>query len=141
MKTFTKEKTLRSMLNIDTQIKLEELEKELDQQKQRNEDLQKKIEKATEGREETDERKELLEELGKLEAQLTADSAELEKFRECDPVMLRQKQADTNTAKEAANRWTENIFNLQSWVSNKFGVSTADFNKNFGIPEDLDTVD
>jgi hypothetical protein len=40
----------------------------------------------------------------------------------------------------AANRWTENIMTLQAYVRDKFGIPCEDFNKNFGIPDDLDTV-
>lgn len=46
----------------------------------------------------------------------------------------------TEQAKLAANRWTENIFSLQSWVANNFSIEMSAFNKQFNIPEDFDTI-
>ncbi|KAJ1679455.1 Meiotic nuclear division protein 1, partial [Spiromyces aspiralis] len=126
---------------VKRQTKLEQLQKELKQQQTRNEELKIALTKATEGKEESGERDSLLEELKVLEEQLNKDTAELEKFRECDPEILRQKEAEALSAKDAANRWTENIFMLQSWVSTQFNVPVSEFNKNFGIPNDLDTAE
>uniref|UniRef100_A0ACB8E7X6 Uncharacterized protein n=1 Tax=Sphaerodactylus townsendi TaxID=933632 RepID=A0ACB8E7X6_9SAUR len=44
-------------------------------------------------------------------------------------------------AKEAANRWTDNIFSVKSWAKRKFGFEDSKINKTFGIPEDFDYVD
>ena len=40
----------------------------------------------------------------------------------------------------AANRWTDNIFAIQSYCSNNFGLASADFNEQFGIPENFDYI-
>lgn len=37
-----------------------------------------------------------------------------------------------------ANVWTDNIYAIQSWCKDKFGISNEDLNKQFNIPEDLD---
>ncbi|RMC13883.1 hypothetical protein DUI87_08966 [Hirundo rustica rustica] len=44
-------------------------------------------------------------------------------------------------AKEAANRWTDNIFSIKSWAKRKFGFEESRIDKGFGIPEDLDYID
>ncbi|KAL8207172.1 UNVERIFIED_CONTAM: Meiotic nuclear division protein 1 [Gekko kuhli] len=44
-------------------------------------------------------------------------------------------------AKEAANRWTDNIFSVKSWAKRKFGFEESKINKTFGIPEDFDYID
>ncbi|KAG0321257.1 hypothetical protein BGZ99_004045 [Dissophora globulifera] len=43
-------------------------------------------------------------------------------------------------AKEAANRWTENIFIFQSYCVGKFNVDRSEFNKNFNISDEMDTL-
>lgn len=43
-------------------------------------------------------------------------------------------------AKAACDRWTDNIFTIQSYCTNNFGISRSDFAAQFGIPEDLDYV-
>ncbi|KAJ1981768.1 Meiotic nuclear division protein 1 [Dimargaris xerosporica] len=120
--------------------KIDDLEANLQQLVQKNEELQASIAAATDGREETDERAELLKQLSEIENKHTANKQELDKFRECDPVLLQAKERAANKAKDAANRWTDNIFILQSYCVNKFGVDTADFNKQFGITDDFDNL-
>lgn len=48
---------------------------------------------------------------------------------------------DTKDAKVAINKWTDNIFSLQSYVKNKLSVDPNTFNKNFGIPDDFDYIE
>ena len=52
-----------------------------------------------------------------------------------------QKKKDISMCKEAINRWTENIFSVQSWCKNKFGIETKTMCQNFGIPEELDYIE
>ncbi|KAJ1984482.1 Meiotic nuclear division protein 1 [Dimargaris verticillata] len=122
------------------QRKIDDLETSLNQLIQKNEELQASIAAATDGREDTDERAELLQQLSEIESKHTANKQELDKFRECDPVLLKAKERAANEAKDAANRWTDNIFIIQSYCVNKFGVETADFNKQFGITDDFDNL-
>ena len=42
--------------------------------------------------------------------------------------------------KECANRWTDNVFQLRSFVKNKFGMAEAEANKQIGIPADFDNL-
>lgn len=44
-------------------------------------------------------------------------------------------------AKEAGNRWTENIFSVKSWCKNKFFIEDNIINKQFEIPDDLDYLE
>lgn len=43
-------------------------------------------------------------------------------------------------AKEGADRWTDNIFALQTYCANNFDIGRADFAVQFAIPEDFDYV-
>ncbi|KAJ2878321.1 Meiotic nuclear division protein 1 [Coemansia aciculifera] len=125
---------------IKRQNRLEALEKDVEQMEAKQRELTDSIEKALLGREQTDERTSLNEELAEIEAQWNAQQTELQTFKECDPELMKQKRDETTVARDAANRWTDNIFIMQSWVCEKFNTDTADFAKHFGIPADMDNV-
>ncbi|KAJ1732645.1 Meiotic nuclear division protein 1, partial [Coemansia biformis] len=125
---------------VKRQNKKRALEKELAQAQATKEELTESIARAQLGREQTEERANLVEELGGVEATWKEQQAELQKFKECDPAVLNQKRNEAREARDAANRWTDNIFIIQSWVREKFNMDMDDFNKHFGIPADLDSV-
>ncbi|GLD72507.1 meiotic nuclear division protein 1 homolog isoform X1, partial [Lates japonicus] len=70
--------------------KLEELKKQISEAKQRKASLQKAVEKAKVGRQDTKERSSLLQELQALREERTRLQAELEKYRECDPEVVEE---------------------------------------------------
>ena len=83
--------------------------------------------------------KEILEEVAELEAQKELLKNKIRKYEGCDPEVLDKFNNDAESAKEAINRWTDNIFAVQSWIGKKFpGVNPQDMSKQFEIPEDLD---
>ncbi|KAJ2819416.1 Meiotic nuclear division protein 1, partial [Coemansia sp. 'formosensis'] len=125
---------------IKRQTRLKALEKDVEQMEARRHELVDSIDKAQLGREQTDERTSLNEELAEIEAQWNAQQTELQTFKECDPVLMNQKRTESTVARDAANRWTDNIFTIQSWVCEKFNMDPADFAKHFGIPPDMDNV-
>lgn len=55
--------------------------------------------------------------------------------------MLRASEQDIAEARDAANRWTDNILTLRKWCSEKFGIEDEAFNSSFGVPEDFDYVE
>lgn len=108
----------------------------------KNEELDKALKEAGSGREESDDRTQILEKLTELEAQKENLLGQIRKFEGCDPEVLEKLQKQSQTALEATNRWTDNIFALQSWISKKFpSINIEDMNKQFEIPEDLDYVE
>lgn len=46
----------------------------------------------------------------------------------------------TETAKSAVNRWTENVMSLRSYCSDKFNIASDEFDKQFEIPDEFDTI-
>ncbi|KAJ2358410.1 Meiotic nuclear division protein 1 [Coemansia erecta] len=120
--------------------KLAQLEKELAQMQAKQKELTEHIANAQLGREQTDERGSLIEELAEVEAQWSGQQEELQQFKECDPVLMNKKREEATVAKDAANRWTDNVFIIQSWVRDKFNMDMDEFNKFFGIPADFDSV-
>ncbi|XP_038611105.1 meiotic nuclear division protein 1 homolog isoform X1 [Tachyglossus aculeatus] len=121
--------------------KLEALESQLSEGNQKKENLQQSIEKAKIGREDTEERTMLAKELTSLRQQREQLKAEVEKYRECDPDVVEEIRQANIVAKEAANRWTDNIFAIKSWAKKKFGFEENKIDKSFGIPEDFDYID
>ncbi|RUS17132.1 LOW QUALITY PROTEIN: Mnd1 family-domain-containing protein [Endogone sp. FLAS-F59071] len=120
--------------------KIDELTEEITKLKAKNVELEQAIQESFIGRENTEERTELLRELEEAETRQKTNKAELEQYSECDPVRLEAKERAAKAAKDAANRWTENIFAVQSYCVRTLNIEREAFNENFGIPEDFDTI-
>uniref|UniRef100_A0A1A8A9L2 Meiotic nuclear division protein 1 homolog n=1 Tax=Nothobranchius furzeri TaxID=105023 RepID=A0A1A8A9L2_NOTFU len=118
--------------------KLEELNKQISDAKQRKVSLEKSVDKAKVGRQDTKERNSLMKELQALREERTQLQAELEKYRDCDPEVIEQIRKSNGVAKEAVSRWTDNVFAIKSWTKKKFSFDDGHINKAFGIPEDFD---
>ncbi|NXS53230.1 MND1 protein, partial [Brachypteracias leptosomus] len=104
--------------------------KALHTRKRKLEDLESQTERAA-----------LVEELAALRQKKEQLKAEIDKYRECDPDIIEEMRQTNKIAKEAANRWTDNIFSIKSWAKRKFGFEESRIDKSFGIPEDLDYID
>ncbi|XP_075542556.1 meiotic nuclear division protein 1 homolog isoform X2 [Dermacentor variabilis] len=120
--------------------KLDELKTKVDDVQKKLKFVENQLAKAQVGREDSSEREELISKLSDLERSRDEVSAELEKHKDCDPEVLEEIKKQTVVAKEATNRWTDNIFSIKSWVKNKFFIEESVLNKQFGIPEELDYV-
>lgn len=121
--------------------KLEELQTQFAETRQKKEILQKGMEKSKIGRENTAERAALMKELAALQQKKEQLKAEIEKYKEYDPDVVEEMRQTSKVAKEAANRWTDNIFAIKSWAKRKFGFEESRIDKSFGIPEDFDYID
>ncbi|XP_071770602.1 meiotic nuclear division protein 1 homolog [Centroberyx gerrardi] len=121
--------------------KLEELKKQHSEAKQRKVSLQKAVEKAKVGRQDTKDRSSLLKELQALREERAQLQAELEKYRECDPGVIEEIRKSNIVAKDAVSRWTDNVFAIKSWAKRKFAFDDSRIDKAFGIPEDFDYMD
>lgn len=98
------------------------------------------LEEASSMREDSKERDELLEKFSELERMRSEAASKLEMHRANDPKLLAQKRQDAEKAKVAANRWTDNIFTLQSYCSNNFSIDRSQFNEQFSLPDDFDYI-
>lgn len=59
-----------------------------------------------------------------------------------DPKKVEELQKNAKTAKDAANRWTDNIFELKDWLVNKMPHLTGnDLEKQFPVLKNLDSLD
>lgn len=92
-------------------------------------------------RPETPQRKELLRKLAELQAKRDGLAAELVVFAENDPALIDAMVSDSTRARDAANRWTDNIFALRKWCGTKFMIEPSAFNQQFEIPEEMDYLE
>ncbi|XP_064108601.1 meiotic nuclear division protein 1 homolog [Macrobrachium nipponense] len=118
--------------------KIEELRARLQDSNKRLKTAQTKLEEAKVGREEGEDREEVLERLAELEAKKNELLGDIQKYRDCDPEVLNEMKSGILVARDAANRWTDNLFSVKTWCKNKFFIEESVINKQFGIPEDLD---
>jgi hypothetical protein len=100
------------------------------------------LETARAGREEGAEVAAQREALAKRNAALAEEHARLARevadASELDPDTLDRIIADAKTAKLAADRWTDNVHIVRGWVTAKFNMDSAEFDKAMGIPEGFD---
>ncbi|CAI5784227.1 meiotic nuclear division protein 1 homolog isoform X1 [Podarcis muralis] len=120
--------------------KLEELQNQFSEYSQKKKSLQESIEKSKIGRQDTAERAALIKELTALRQKRDQLKAEIDKYKECDPDIVEEIRQANKVAKEAANRWTDNIFAAKSWAKRKFAFEESKIDKTFGIPEDFDYI-
>lgn len=90
------------------------------------------------GREETDQRTEILGRMQQLKNEEKTLLMEIQKYKNSDPEVLENLQAQSAAAKEAANRWTDNIFAIKSWCKNKFFIEEETLDKQFGLSAEMD---
>ncbi|XP_069682875.1 meiotic nuclear division protein 1 homolog [Periplaneta americana] len=93
------------------------------------------------GREPTEERTQILEKVAKLKSEEELLLKEIQKYKDSDPEVMEKMKNQTQVAKEAANRWTDNIFSIKAWCKNKFFIEENVLNKQFGIDPEMDYLD
>lgn len=94
---------------------------------------------AKRGREDEDgERPKKLAKLAELQASRTKLEAELAVLKENDPQALADLEKELEMCKEAANRWTDNIFVCKSYLTKKRGMSNKEALKILGISSAFD---
>lgn len=105
------------------------------------EQLRADIARLATGREETEEHAELLRAIAAGNARVAAADAELGRFAEFDPDHVEKINGSMTAVRDAANRWTDNLFCCQSWIVDKFSIERAVFCKQFDVPADLDYLE
>lgn len=76
--------------------------------------------------------------------ELKEEKAELEKTladnAACDPAVVEELQALAERCVAAANRWTDNVFLVEEYVSKRLSVSRSDMRKSFSIPMNFEFI-
>ena len=120
---------------------MESLKKEVKEKEEKLEKLKDTREEEKVGREDTEERRQLLTTIAEKQNKLDEMRKELQKHAEFDPDLYDSLAESTKVAQNAVTRWTDNIFQLESWIRNKFNMERKDFYQRFQIPEDIDYLE
>lgn len=81
-----------------------------------------------------------LAELEALKAEGGALDAQLQAFADSDPDAYKALVARVGRAKGAADRWTDNVWAVKSYLINKFGKEPREVDAMMGIKDDFDYV-
>jgi Leucine zipper with capping helix domain/Mnd1 HTH domain len=79
-----------------------------------------------------------LQRLEEISKQRVEAAAELDKLKENDPQSLADLDRELSLVQQAANRWTDNIFNCQSYLIKKRGMDKKEAMKILGITSTFD---
>lgn len=101
-------------------------------------EIQEKIESSNEDKEVTKQRIELQAQLTEAEKELADLHKELDRYKDCDPEEFEKMKNEIEIAREAVERWTDNIFTLRTWCKNKFNMEYSEIDKQLGFPPDFD---
>lgn len=121
--------------------KLKALQEGVGAREKIEQELQLKVEELGAGREATDEHAELLAAISGKNGRIADLDKELGRFAEFDPDHVEKINESMLPVRDAANRWTDNLFCCQSWIADKFGCERSEVCKQFDIPPDLDYLE
>ncbi|XP_022822975.1 meiotic nuclear division protein 1 homolog [Spodoptera litura] len=121
--------------------KVQDLQNEIDECTKKLKKTEDLIASESVGREICEERTKILSTLESLEKQEEKLKKELQKYRDSDPEYMAQLKKETQDLKTAANRWTENIYILKSYIKNNFQMENDVIDQSFNIPADLDYIE
>ncbi|XP_076803015.1 meiotic nuclear division protein 1 homolog isoform X2 [Clavelina lepadiformis] len=122
------------------QNKLKRLQGQFQSLQTKHEKVLDQLSEARKNRQTSLERDEALKKISFLSTKKEDLMKEIMKYEENDPSKIKQLATETVTAKQAVNRWTDNLFTLKAWIKRKFPVDEKQIDKQFGIPEDIDYI-
>ncbi|KGN66201.1 meiotic nuclear division protein 1 homolog [Cucumis sativus] len=120
------------------------LESDLQNSKNRLEQLTEQCNQLKKGREESEEREEALAELKAIDLKHKELKDEMLQYADNDPAAFEAMKNAIDDAHAAANRWTDNIFTLRQWCSNNFPQAKEQLEnlyKEVGMTEDFDYLE
>lgn len=120
------------------------LEEEIKSETAELSETHKKIKVVRECRVESAGRDAQLKQLLSLKQEIAALEGQVEVLKENDPEEVARQTAIVDMCKMAANRWTDNLLELRSWLVKKKGMSSKEAVntlKQMGVPENLEYLD
>eukprot|EP00300_Choanocystis_sp_HF-7_P000259 c10222_g1_i2.p1 GENE.c10222_g1_i2~~c10222_g1_i2.p1 ORF type:complete len:205 (+),score=39.25 c10222_g1_i2:55-669(+) len=84
------------------------------------------------GKEESGDREVLMQQLATLESENATLKTEVAKYAANDPEKLEQLRREIDEAKEAATRWTDNLWMLRKHCADKFNIEGPNFDQMAG---------
>ena len=128
------------MENIQNKTRISKLEKELESIEQDTKKWQQKLEKAKENRKGKNREREL-DGLQKLEQAVNRNDEKLNSFQGCEPQKLEKYTNSLQIAKDAAERWTDNVFAMVKLIKSKKSCPNHQIFQHFGLPKDFDYLE
>lgn len=121
------------------QIKYEKTLEKIEGMKAKVEEATARLTDAKRGREDDDgERSKKLARLSEIATEKKTLEAELESLKENDPQAIADLEKELKFVTEAANRWTDNIFNCKDYLVKKRGMDRKQAMKILNITENFD---
>lgn len=118
-----------------------ELEAKKNELQAKLDEIQQAIEKASVNKEETEERLEKDKKNQEFKKRLAELNKDLGQYEELDPVEFEKLKKKVTLAKDATNRWTDNILSMKTYCKNKFSMDSKAFDQNFELPENFDYME
>lgn len=118
--------------------KLEEADEKLKDVTKKLKISKESLEDAKKGREDSEQVEQTLKQIAELKKKKETLMKELKKYEDNDPEVLQKMKSENDIAKEAANRWYDNIYAMKKWCKDKFMVEESLLDKQFGISSDMD---
>jgi chromosome segregation ATPase len=128
-----------AMVRLQTEIKdLNEEEKRI----QGNvENMEKNIEKLHKTRAQTEKRKREMTEFVQLKKQKKTNEEEILVWEQNDPSVLDKIEQKIKIAKDSANRWTDNLWSIESYLVKKKNQDRNQVKKLLGLTDSFDYVE
>ena len=86
-------------------------------------------------------REKLIKEYDRLKLEIQRMVEQFDEYKDFDPEILSFKKQAIIIAKEAVNRWTDNVFSIQSHLKREHNLATAEFNQMFEITDAFDNIE
>ena len=122
---------------------MDDYDAKIEKAKQDIADAKKTMERAKNQRGNGDGQRDVLQgELSKLVKEKSILETELKNYERSDPKIVQKMEDDSKVAKDAANRWTDNLYLIQQWIQQiKPGFTSKELEKNFPIYKELDYIE
>ncbi|GLD95445.1 hypothetical protein PINS_up004090 [Pythium insidiosum] len=130
-----------SKLSQQRKRKLTELQQRHATARERLDNVSQSIETQKAMRSDSDDRVAKLQRLSELQATVKDLKAKIQHLADNDPEVLEKLEHSVQVAKVGADRWTDNVFTLRSWVAQKRGCSSSEVDKWLGIKDDFDYIE
>ncbi|ELP85122.1 meiotic coiled-coil protein, putative [Entamoeba invadens IP1] len=127
---------------VERRTECENLQTKIDETKDKTQKVKEENEALKKERKGDDDRGTNIKQLEQLKQKREELTTTIKTQQENDPEVIEKLTNDCTKAKEAANRWTDAIFNVQSYAKSKaVGAEPTELNKALGIPNELDYID
>ncbi|KAL6764781.1 putative MND1 domain-containing protein [Haematococcus lacustris] len=123
---------------------LSKAESELEAVRKRKREVAASLEQEKKGRQDTAARAQQMAQLAQLKQQVAEAQAELDKYKDNDPETVEAMRTGAVAARDAANRWLDNIHCLMSWSKKQFQGQEESLNGFFaenGYKDNMEYID